>query len=137
VRLGVDAATAFVTYAGRIGEWWPSAYSAGPDTLETVVMEPGVGGRVYERHTGDQEYEWGRVTVWQPGEALAYTSMMAQNRDFPSEVRVQFVEEPAGCRVDFTHGGWVEENVADRAKFSDWPVILASFAAIAEAPAGS
>ncbi len=134
LQLTVSAAVAFDTYAARIGEWWPPAYSAGADTLQTVVIEPRLGGRVYERHAGGQEYDWGRVTEWGPGEALAYSSMMAQNRDHPSEVRVQFVDEAAGCRVDFEHGGWVDGNLADRVTFSEWPLILAGFAAAAEAP---
>ncbi len=53
----------------------------------------------------------------------------------PREVSVSFAPQPAGCRVDFAHGGWNEGNVADRAKFSEWPVILDRFAALANAAA--
>lgn len=36
-----------------------------------------------------------------------------------------------GCTVRFVHGGWTEANVDARQKFSDWPVMLGRFTALA------
>ncbi|HZJ53219.1 MAG TPA: hypothetical protein VFD38_03695 [Myxococcaceae bacterium] len=36
-----------------------------------------------------------------------------------------------GCRVRLEHGGWRAENVDQRAKFRNWPVLLRRSAALA------
>jgi hypothetical protein len=62
-----------------------------------------------------------------------HTFTLAQDPAHPSEVAVEFVPaEDGGCMVRFAHGGWTEENLADRRKFGDWPVMLDRFAALAE-----
>ena len=43
----------------------------GQDAL-TIVMESGVGGRIYERTPDGAEYDWGEVTTWSPPKRLAY-----------------------------------------------------------------
>jgi uncharacterized protein YndB with AHSA1/START domain len=123
--------TAFAVYAGRIGEWWHPNYTANPDTLQVVTIEPGVGGRVYESHRGGDEIDWGRVTVWEPGRRLVYTTNLAQPAGRSSEITVRFEAATAGTRMTFAHGGWNERNAADRAKFREWRVILDRYAALA------
>ncbi len=41
--------------------------------------------------------------------------------------------EPAegGCTVRFEHGGWTAQNVDQRGKFREWPLLLRRFAALA------
>ncbi len=129
--LSCGADHGFETYAGRIGEWWHPAYTANAETLEAVVIEPRVGGRVYARHSDIGVDDWGQVTVWEPGHRLAHTFTLAQDPTFPSEVEVTFRGEK-GCAVLFAHGGWTEANAAVRAKFSDWRVMLDRFAALAQ-----
>jgi uncharacterized protein YndB with AHSA1/START domain len=127
---------AFDVYVNRIGEWWPPNYTANAETLEAVTIEPGVGGRVYEAHRGGDAFTWGRITVWEPTRRLVYTSTLAQTRDHPSEISVRFTPNGDRCSVRFEHGGWNEGNASDRGKFSEWPVILDRFAALANgAPA--
>ena len=132
-RLPCDAARAFETYTGRIGEWWHPRYSADAETFEGVTIEPRAGGRVYAVHSDIDigEHEWGEVTVWEPGRRLVHTFTLAQDPAHPSEVSVEFVPDGEGCVVRFAHGGWTEANVADRRKFGDWPVMLDRFAALA------
>jgi hypothetical protein len=47
-------------------------------------------------------------------------------------VSVEFVPSDEGCHVRFTHGGWDRDNAWLRAKFSDWPLILGRFTALAD-----
>ena len=133
-RLRCDAGHAFDTYTARIEEWWDPRYTTGADTFRGVTIEPEVGGRVYESHGESGEYEWGVVTVWEPGRRLVHTFALAQDPAHPSEVSVEFEPEGDGCVVHFAHGGWTEANVADRKKFGDWPVLLDRFAALANEP---
>jgi len=62
---------AFSVWTTRIGTWWPSDHtvSGHPDR---VVLQPDVGGGIYERTADGTEYDWGEVTVWQPPTRLAY-----------------------------------------------------------------
>ena len=126
------AEDAFETYAERIGEWWDPRYTANPETLEAVTIEPRVGGRVYATHTDIGEDEWGAVTVWEPGRRLVHTFTLGQDSAYPSEVAVEFVpgDGDGCCTMRFAHGGWTEANAAARPKFGDWRVMLDRFAAL-------
>jgi hypothetical protein len=135
--LGCRPEEAFDAYANHIGEWWHPNYTANPETFETVSIEPRVGGRVYESHKGGDELDWGRVTVWEPGRRLVYSSRLALPPDHSSEITVRFTAEGRGCRVRFEHGGWNERSAASRAKFSDWRIILDRFAARANRSPGA
>jgi len=130
-RLGCSADEAFAAYAGRIGEWWDPHYTANPDTLQEVTIDPHVGGRVYATHSDFGVDDWGEVTVWEPGRRLVHTFTLAQDPQYPSEVSVDF-EDGGGCVVRFAHGGWTEHSSTVRQKFGDWQVMLDRFAALAE-----
>jgi uncharacterized protein YndB with AHSA1/START domain len=130
--LRCSAEHAFATYAERIGTWWDPRYSANADTLESVTIEPRVGGRVFATHGDVGRDDWGEVQVWEPGRRLVYTSTLAQSTDHPSLISVDFEPDGPGCVVLFAHGGWTEDNVAARAKFGDWPILLDRFAALAQ-----
>jgi uncharacterized protein YndB with AHSA1/START domain len=129
LSLRCSAEHAFAVYTERFGEWWDARYTANPDTLETVTIEPGIGGQVYAVHSDIGMHSWGEVTEWDPPRRLVHTFALAQSS--PSEVAVEFEHVDDGCRVHFEHRGWTEENAADRAKFGDWPVLLERFAAVA------
>jgi hypothetical protein len=116
---------AFSVYTRRIGEWWDPRYTSNADTLETVVVQPLVGGRVFARHSDTGEDEWGEVTAWEPGRRLAHSFALAQDPAHPSEVEVTF--EPADG------SGCSESNAGERAKFGDWPAILERYVALLEA----
>ena len=131
-RLACSPERAFAIYTERIGEWWDPRYTANPDTLESVTIEPRFGGRVYAAHSDLGEHEWGEVMAWEPGRRLVHTFHLAQERAHPSQVVVEFSPAGDGCVVAFAHGGWTEANVAVREKFGDWSVLLDRFAALAE-----
>jgi hypothetical protein len=129
--LTCDPAKAFDVYVQRIGEWWHPKFSANPETFRNVTIEAGVGGRVYLTHADLGELDWGRVTAWESGHRLTHTSTLAQTREYPSEITVRFTPSAEGCTMRFEHGAWNEGNAADRAKFSEWTVMLDRFAALA------
>jgi hypothetical protein len=135
VALTCGPERAFATYTDRIGVWWDRRYTANPETLETVTIEPRVGGAVYATHRDIGRHDWGTVTVWEPGRRLVHTFTLAQDPEHPSEVAVAFAPGPSGrgCTVSFAHGGWSAANATARAKFGDWPLILDRFAALANA----
>jgi uncharacterized protein YndB with AHSA1/START domain len=129
LRCGVESA--FDTYVERIGEWWDPAYTVNAATLKTVTIEPHVGGRVFATHLDEGDFEWGRVTLWEPPHRLVYTSWLAQIPEHASEISIELAPTDLGCSFRFEHGGWTAANADDRAKFSEWPRILARFIALA------
>ena len=75
LRISIDVACsaghAFRVWTSKISTWWPPDHTVtGQPGL--VVLQGGVGGRIYERSTDGVEHEWGQVTVWQPPARLAY-----------------------------------------------------------------
>jgi hypothetical protein len=136
LSLRCDPAAAFDAYA-RIGEWWHPDYTSDAITLATVIIEPRVGGRVFERHRDGHAVEWGRVTLWARPRVLAYTTHLAQLPETPSEILVMFEATANGCTVRLEHGGWTAANVEQRAKFREWPLLLRRFAALADSDSGN
>ena len=130
-ELRCSPSRAFHIYLDRIGEWWDGKYSRDAATLVTARIEPHADGRVYAQHL-DGEDEWGRVTAYEPGERLAYSSVLAQPPEDPSEITVTFARAGSdGCAMRFEHGGWHEGNIEHRSKFREWRTLLDRFAALA------
>ena len=126
-------AHAFEVFTGRISEWWHPAYA--PPGLTGVEIEPVVGGACLMRIADGSAYRWGTVTAWAPGETAGHFGMdftLAQDPDHPSRIDVWFDPDGEGARVRFCHGGWTAGNVAGRARFSEWPILVERFVALAE-----
>ena len=78
VEVEVDPETAFLVFTEELSCWWQQGPINFYDSTRAFEqrMEPGVGGRlleVYDDATGE-ELEIGRITSWQPGSLLAWTS---------------------------------------------------------------
>ena len=130
--LTCTSADAFTAFTVRVGEWWPPSYSPDPDTLDTVVIEPMIGGRVFMRMVDGTEHDFGEVTSWSPGQIYAQTWALAQDPEHPSSLTVTFTPTRDGCEVRLQHGGWHDGNVAYRDKFGDWALILDQYAETAQ-----
>lgn len=98
---------AFDLWTARIDTWWPADHTATGRGDVTVVLEAGVGGRIFERTPEGDEHPWGEVTVWSPPDLLAYSWHLRADRGDATEVTVRFV--PRGTeatRVEIEHHGW-------------------------------
>lgn len=122
---------AFEVFTAGIAGWWHPAYA--PEGLVDVSIEPRVGGSVC-LHLADGRVEpWGEVEVWQPPGRYAQSYTLAQDPEHPSRLDLRFTDNGDGTTaVAFSHGGWTAGNVAGRARFTEWPVLLDRFAAAAE-----
>ena len=66
VLVDFTPAEAFDLFTARIASWWPvRTHSYGGENVKDVVLEPRVGGRLYEV-TADGEQDWGRCSAWEP-----------------------------------------------------------------------
>ena len=116
---------AFAVWTSRIGTWWPPDHTVTGDRDLAVVLESGVGGRIYERAADGTEHEWGEVTVWQPPTRLAYLWYLGRDRADATEVEISFRPRGDSTRVDIEHRGWerVGERWRDRTRIG-WQTLL-------------
>ena len=114
VEVGTPPERAFRLFTEGMGTWWPKeTHSVGEERAETVVFEPGVGGRIVERTLDGEEHVWGTVTVWEPPRRLVMTWHPGRGPETAQEVEVRFEPSGTGTRVELVHTGW--ERLGDRA----------------------
>lgn len=105
---------AFRLYTEGIATWWPlRTHSVAGEDAEICVLEPRLGGRLYERTSGGAEHEWGTVLVWEPPHRLVHSWHPGRDVTGAQEVEIRFAPEGAGTRVELVHTGW--ERLGDRA----------------------
>jgi uncharacterized protein YndB with AHSA1/START domain len=125
---------AFAMWTSRIGTWWPSDHTVTGDRDLTVVLESGVGGRIYERTAEGSEHDWGVVTVWEPPGRLAYLWHLGRDRGQATDVDIRFIaRDPGHTRVEIEHRGWERlgtqaDTWRDRNR-AGWQTLLPRFAA--------
>jgi uncharacterized protein YndB with AHSA1/START domain len=129
VTVPCDQARAFELFTAGISRWWPVAgHSVGEDEVATVVCEPGLDGRVFERWHDGREHEWGRITAWSPPDRLAFTWSPSPSDDVETNVEVTFGAVDGGTLVRLTHAGWEALGEAGGEKRTaydaGWPHVL-------------
>jgi uncharacterized protein YndB with AHSA1/START domain len=105
--VGCRRERAFELWTARTSTWWPASHtvSARPDA--EVVIEPGVGGRIFERTPEGQEHDWGQVTRWEPPGRIAYLWHLRQDRADATEVEITFTDaQDDSTTVSIVHRGW-------------------------------
>jgi len=98
VEVEVDPMVVFRAFTEEIDRWWVAGPINFYDSARAVSMrcESGVGGRlleVYDEATGEG-LELGRITVWEPGQLLAWHSSVDE-----VEITVRFMLIASGTRV--------------------------------------
>ena len=107
VTVRVPIETAFQVFTEGMGSWWPLATkSVGLEDAETVVVEPRLGGRVYERTRSGREHDWGKVLVWEPPQRFAFSWHPGRAPDTAQEVDVRFTAAGDDTEVALEHRGW-------------------------------
>lgn len=98
---------AFAVWTQGIGTWWPRDHTVTGIEGLRVVLEPTVGGRIFERTPDGAEHDWGEITVWEPPTRLAYRWHLRQDRVDATEVDIRFrPTSPTATRVEIEHHGW-------------------------------
>jgi hypothetical protein len=106
-EVAADQEHAFRAWTERIDAWWPASHSASGDPDRRVVLEPGVGGRIYERTPDGTEHEWGVVTRWEPFAVLAYRWHLRCTPEEATDIRIDFVPvDKRTTRVEIEQTSW-------------------------------
>jgi hypothetical protein len=134
--VGCSAEHAFSVWTSRIDTWWPSDHTVSGEA-EVVVLEGGVGGRIFERTSDGVEHDWGEVTLWDPPTQLAYLWHLGADRAAATEVEIRFVAQGAATtRIEIEHRGWEQlGNHADQWRDRNragWDTLLPHFLAVIE-----
>ena len=103
----VPADHAFAVWTQRIDGWWPGDHTqTGRDDLQ-IVLEGRVGGRIFERTGDGQEWDWGRIQVWEPPRRFVYSWHLKRLPEEATEVEIRFVAiSDDATRVEIEHRGW-------------------------------
>jgi hypothetical protein len=105
-EIGCAPEHAFDVWTSRFEEWWPRGHTVSGDPA-AIVLEPRVGGRIYERTADGAEIDWGEVTVWQPPRRLAYVWHIRRDRADATDVELTFADAGDGLtRLRIVHSGW-------------------------------
>jgi uncharacterized protein YndB with AHSA1/START domain len=108
-------ADAFKRFAMDFATWWPRrSHSIGAERVKDVVLEPRVGGRIFEEHIDGRRFQWGQILEWDPPKRLKFTFHPSRAAETAQDVDVRFVPETGGTRVELVATKW--ENWGARAK---------------------
>lgn len=101
-----EATAVFRIWTEQVHLWWPAGHSRSGDPHTKVMIEGWVGGRFYERTPNGDEYEWGRILMWEPPQRLVYTWYLGSSQELPTEVDVRFVPlSHHQTRIELEHRG--------------------------------
>lgn len=103
--VGCSPEHAFDMWTSRIDTWWPRDHTV--HQAVAVVLQPGIGGRIYERDAEGVERDWGAVTAWEPPSRLAYTWHIGSDPGRATDVEIRFVAgDGDSTRVQIEQRGW-------------------------------
>jgi hypothetical protein len=104
--VGCPRAHAFFVWTTRLSRWWPADHTVSGESDVDIVLEPRVGGRIFERTAAGAVHEWGQVTVWEPPQRFGYLWHLRQDRADATQVDIVFHDLGATTRIEIEHGGW-------------------------------
>lgn len=133
---------AFEVFTEGMASWWPPDHHLIEADLAEMVIEPRVGGHIYDRGVDGSECHWARVLAFEPPDRFVFSwDISAQwkietDHSRTSEVEVRFIAEaPDRTRVELEHrelprhgDGWeaMRDSVGSP---GGWPGGLGAFAA--------
>ncbi len=144
LRVKATPQQAFEVFTQEIALWWrPNGlFELTPRGDGVLRFEPGQTGRLVTDLPSGKTFEIGRVTIWRPGERLAFTWRQANfGLDQATTVEVRFEPVADETRVTVEHRGWdtiPQEHVArhgfplaaTQMRLSEhWRALLAAMAA--------
>lgn len=130
VVVAVGPTAAYDAFVRGFGDWWDPRLTPDVDSYRGARIG-GVGEPVELIHDGFT-FPIGVVTEATPGVRYAQTFTLAVDPDHPTTLSVDFTAVDGGTRVVLSHGGWSAANVAERAKFTEWPDLLRRYRGLAE-----
>jgi hypothetical protein len=128
LRVPANPLRAFAAFTDEIAVWWQpnGLFRLTPNGDGELAFEPGVNGRLCTTLPNGEEFEVGRISVWQPGECLVFTWRPASfTAEQSTQVEVRFEAVGDETRISIEHRGWdsIPQQHATRHGFPE-PVTL-------------
>ena len=116
---------AFRMYTEELGSWWPlRSHARNTERPDTAVLDPHVGGRLYEQTRDGEELDWGEVQVWDPPHRLVHSWHLGRP-DGATQVEVRFAPDGDGTRVELVHRGWSDDAAGRRSMYdTGWDFVF-------------
>lgn len=98
------------------------------------MLEPGVGGRIFEQTPSGTVLDWGVVTEWDPPHELSYLWHLGREQSDATAVQITFsANGERETLVEIRHRGWEQlgttaERWRDRNQIG-WHTLLPHFTA--------
>jgi uncharacterized protein YndB with AHSA1/START domain len=145
ITVAVPVEKAFEVFTGQFDRIKPRHHNLLGVPIAETVLEPRVGGHIYDRGEDGSECRWSRVLAFEPPHRLVFSwdiSLEWKVETDPercSEVEVQFLAEGDGTRVVLEHRhldrhgeGWSTMGQAVSGE-GGWPLYLQTFATVVSA----
>lgn len=111
IEVACEPEKAFRILTEDIAGWWPlgghSVSAMNGAVAKSVVLEPRIGGKLYEIGPDDETIPWGSVRVLEPGSRIVLAWHIGKPEAEATEVEFTFTSLPGGkTRVALEHRGW-------------------------------
>lgn len=114
-RVDCTPQRAFALWTAKTSLWWPKSHTVSGEPDLDVVIEPHVGGRIYERTPSGDEHDWGRVRDWDPPGAFGYAWHLRQDPASATDVRITFTPNATGgTDITIVHRDWASPDQRER-----------------------
>ena len=142
IHVHTGQARAFEVFTEGLGRWWPKHSNNRPAPIQTVVLEPEVGGHWYEVYEDGSRTMVGTILTWDPPHRFVmsweYTCVWKSDPGIGSEVEVRFIAEGEHATlVELEHRLFERMGLEGGTKTREsvnggWPLMLDLFKAEAE-----
>lgn len=119
IALKCSPAHAFEAFTQKIDLWWPKTHRK--DSAAVLVLDGGIGGRLYERSPNGDEWTIGEIIDWVPGKALAF-NWFPGSPAAPTTVAVTFGGDAESSEI------LIEHSALSAGAIEVWPDRVALFA---------
>ncbi|MEV4117655.1 SRPBCC family protein [Micromonospora sp. NPDC049645] len=110
IVVNAPIAQAFTVFTERFGDFKPREHNLLQVPIVATVVEPRVGGYIYDRGTDGSECRWARILAFEPPTRVVFswdigpTWQVETDPALTSEVEVLFVAEtPDQTRIELEH----------------------------------
>jgi uncharacterized protein YndB with AHSA1/START domain len=110
IVIDVPAERAFEAFVHEMSSWWNPDHHILEGEVAEMVVEPRVGGNIYDRGTDGSECRWSRVLAYEPPHRFVFSWdistewRLETDLDKTSEVQIDFIAEgPERTRVELEH----------------------------------
>ncbi len=112
IRVSAPIERAFSVFVEQMETWWPPDHHIGAEPFQSIIIEPRVGGRWYERDAQGNDGLWGFVRAWDPPNLVTLSWHLGPDWKFnpdlahSSDVELRFTAEGSSATlVELTHSG--------------------------------